>query len=189
MPFRSLSGSRIIGQGTPQPVPIQLDPAPYKGALAFGTDNLVYVSSGTAWNAIGAGTQGTTGIQGDTGNQGVQGTYGPGFTIIGSVPDVNVDPPNDEQLTLNTAFPGANTGDGVIDNTDDELWIYDGATWVNFGSFRGVQGFQGVQGLQGFQGTIGEEGIQGSRGFRGFQGTQGKNITAKIMIISTHIKK
>ena len=173
MPFRSLSGSRIIGQGTPQPVPIQLDPAPYKGALAFGTDNLVYVSDGTAWNAIGAGTQGTTGIQGDAGNQGVQGTYGPGFTIIGSVPDVNVDPPNDEQLTLNTAFPGANTGDGVIDNTDDELWIYDGATWVNFGSFRGVQGFQGVQGLQGFQGTIGEEGIQGSRGFRGFQGTQG----------------
>ena len=77
MAFRSLGGSRIIGQGTPQAVPIQLDPAPYKGAIAYGTDGLIYVSNGTAWNAVGAGIQGTTGIQGDSGLQGLQGGYGP----------------------------------------------------------------------------------------------------------------
>ena len=171
MAFNSFGGSRIIGQGQPQAVPIQLDPVPYKGAIAYGVDGLIYVSNGLAWTAVGAGTQGTTGIQGDAGLQGLQGDYGPGFTIIGSVPDV--DAGGDQQLTLNNAFPGATVGDGVIDNTDDELWIYDGALWVNIGSFRGVQGFTGFQGTQGAQGARGDEGIQGSRGFRGFQGPQG----------------
>ena len=171
MAFRSIGGSKIIGQGQPQAVPIQLDPAPYKGAVAYGTDGLIYVSNGTAWNAVGAGVQGITGIQGDSGLQGLQGGYGPGFTIIGSVPDVNAG--GDPQATLNTAFPTVNVGEGVIDDLLDELWIYDGSVWVNIGSFRGVQGFTGNQGTQGVQGIIGEEGIQGSRGFRGFQGTQG----------------
>ena len=171
MAFKSISGSRVIGQGTPQAVPIQLDPAPYKGAIAYGSDGLIYVSNGTAWNAVGAGIQGTSGLQGDEGSQGTQGTYGPGFNVIGSVTDV--DAGGDQQATLNTAFPSAVTGQGVIDNADDELWVYDGAVWVNVGSFRGVQGFDGNQGIQGVQGTIGEEGIQGSRGFRGYQGTQG----------------
>ena len=178
MAFKSISGSRIIGQGTPQTVPIQLDPAPYKGAVAFGSDGLIYVSTGIAWNAVGAGIQGTTGLQGDSGLQGLQGTYGPGFDVIGSVPDV--DAGGDPQATLNTAFPSATTGQAAIDETDDELWVYDGATWINVGSFRGVQGFIGTQGTQGFQGIIGEEGIQGSRGFRGFQGTQGFQGTIGI---------
>ena len=171
MAFRSIGGSRIIGQGTPQAVPIQLDPAPYKGAIAYGTDGLIYVSNGTAWNAVGAGIQGTTGIQGDSGLQGLQGDYGPGFTIIGSVPNANAG--GDPQATLNTAFGSAVVGDGVIDDLLDELWIYDGSIWVNIGSFRGVQGFTGAQGTQGAQGARGDEGIQGSRGFRGFQGPQG----------------
>ena len=170
MAFRSISGSKIIGQGQPQPVPIQLDPSPYKGAVAFGSDNLIYVSSGTAWNAVGAGVQGTTGIQGDSGLQGLQGEYGPGFDVIGSVADV--DSGGDQQATLNAAFPSATTGQAVIDNTDDELWVYDGAVWVNIGSFRGIQGLQGET-VQGIQGDRGPDGIQGSRGYRGFQGTQG----------------
>ncbi len=178
MAFNSISGSRIIGQGTPQAVPIQLDPAPYTGAVAYGSDGLIYVSNGTAWTAVGAGTQGTTGLQGDDGLQGTQGTYGPGFDVIGSVTDV--DTGGDQQATLNTAFPSATTGQGVIDNADDELWVYDGAVWVNVGSFRGVQGFVGNQGTQGFQGTIGQEGIQGSRGYRGFQGFQGIQGTTGI---------
>jgi len=178
MAFNSISGSKIIGQGTPQAVPIQLDPSPYKGAVAFGADGLIYVSNGTAWNAVGAGIQGTTGLQGDDGLQGTQGTYGPGFDVIGSVADV--DTGGDQQATLNAAFPSAALGNGVIDNTDDELWVYDGAVWVNVGSFRGIQGFIGNQGTQGNQGTIGEEGIQGSRGYRGFQGFQGNQGTTGI---------
>ena len=178
MAFRSIGGSRIIGQGRPQAVPITLDPSPYEGAVAYGSDGLVYVSNGTAWNAVGQGIQGTTGTQGDNGLQGLQGDYGPGFDVIGSVPDVDADA--DQQLTLNTAFPSATTGQGVIDNTDDELWVYDGTLWVNVGSFRGIQGFDGNQGTQGLQGVIGEEGIQGSRGVRGFQGIQGPQGTTGI---------
>ena len=178
MAFRSLSGSKIIGQGTPQAVPIQLDPAPYVGAIAYGTDGRVYVSNGATWSDVGSGTPGIQGTQGTQGTQGVQGTYGPGFDVIGSVPDV--DNGGDPQATLDTAFASATTGQAAIDEADDELWVYNGTDWVNVGSFRGVQGFQGVQGVQGPQGTIGEEGIQGSRGFRGFQGTQGVQGTTGI---------
>ena len=178
MAFRSLAGSKIIGQGTPQQVPIQLDPGPYKGAIAYGTDGRVYVSDGTAWSDVGSGATGSQGTQGVQGNQGVQGTYGPGFDVIGSVADV--DTGGDPQATLNTAFPSVTTGQGAIDETDDELWVYNGTTWVNVGSFRGVQGFQGVQGNQGTQGVVGEEGIQGSRGFRGNQGIQGVQGTIGI---------
>lgn len=178
MPFKSISGSRIIGQGQPQAVPIQLDPAPYKGAIAYGSDGRVYVSNGLAWSDVGSGTTGSQGVQGVDGNQGVQGTYGPGFDVIGSVPDV--DAGGDPQATLNTAFASATTGQAAIDEADDELWVYDGTNWINVGSFRGVQGFDGNQGVQGAQGTIGEEGIQGSRGFRGFQGFQGTQGTTGI---------
>ena len=69
MAFRSISGSKIVGQGRPQAVPIQLDPVPYEGAVAYGADGLVYVSNGTAWNAVGQGIQGTEGLQGDGGIQ------------------------------------------------------------------------------------------------------------------------
>ena len=179
--FGTLSGKNlVIGHGIPQTFPIQLDPAPFEGALVYADNGELRYSDGTNWLTTGTGPQGLQGTTGSQGTQGLQGDYGPGFTIIGAVPDVNVDPPNDEQLTLNNAFPAAVVGDGVIDNTDDELWIYDGATWVNIGSFRGVQGFTGIQGTQGVQGTIGNEGIQGERGFRGFQGEAGPQGTQGV---------
>ena len=98
---------------------------------------------------VGAGVQGTTGAQG---TQGLQGDYGPGFDIIGSVPDV--DSGGDPQATLNTAFPSAVVGNAVVDDADEEIWVYDGSAWINLGTFRGVQGTQGVQGDQGVQGHI-----------------------------------
>ena len=60
------------------------------------------------------------------------------FTIfpiitIGTVPNVNVTPPGNPQTVLNTAFPAAIAGSGVLDLTLDELWVYDGAVWDNFG--------------------------------------------------------
>jgi len=178
MAFNSLAGGKIIGQGRPLPTPIALDPAPFKGALVYGDDGIVYVSNGTAWVDVGSGAQGTIGIQGNDGIQGIQGTYGPGFTILGSVPDV--DAGGDPQATLTAAFSSPNIGEGVIDEADDELWIWDGTNWVNIGTFRGVQGIQGSIGPQGAQGTIGEEGIQGSRGDRGTQGVQGLQGTQGI---------
>jgi hypothetical protein len=61
------------------------------------------------------------------------------FTIfpivtIGTVPNVNVTPPGDPQTVLNNLFPAATAGSGVIDQTRDELWVYDGTVWDNLGS-------------------------------------------------------
>jgi hypothetical protein len=61
------------------------------------------------------------------------------FTIfpiitIGTVPNVNVNPPGNPQIELNDRFPAAVAGSGVLDDTLDELWVYDGAVWGNFGS-------------------------------------------------------
>ena len=155
MAFRSISGSKIVGQGKPQPTPITLDADVYEGAIAYGDDGNLYFSNGTSWLVLedsGGAVQGTTGIQG---TDGLQGGYGPGFTVVGSVADV--DTGGDPQATLNAAFSSPSTGDAVIDEADDELWVYNGSSWVNVGSFRGVQGFQGTDGLQGLQGTIGNE--------------------------------
>jgi hypothetical protein len=63
---------------------------------------------------------------------------GEAFTIfsmvtIGSVSNVNVDPPNDPQTVLNTAFPAAVAGNAVLDLTLDDTWVYDGTIWDNFG--------------------------------------------------------
>lgn len=60
------------------------------------------------------------------------------FTIfpivtIGTVFNVNVDPPGNPQTVLNTAFPSAVPGSGVLDDTLDDLWVYDGSIWDNFG--------------------------------------------------------
>ena len=166
--FGTLSGkAQVLGHGIPQTFPIQLDPAPFEGALVYADNGELRYSDGTSWLTTGTGPQGLQGTTGIQGVQGLQGEYGPGFTIIGSITG-----PGD-QSTLNTAFPSAVVGDGVIDQSNDTLWIYDGSTWVNIGSFRGVQGFAGIQGTQGVQGTLGNEGIQGERGHRGFQGSRG----------------
>ncbi len=63
---------------------------------------------------------------------------GEAFTIfsmvtIGSVSNVNVDPPGNPQTVLNTAFPAAVAGNAVLDQTLDQTWVYDGTVWDNFG--------------------------------------------------------
>jgi hypothetical protein len=53
--------------------------------------------------------------------------------ISRTVPNVNIDPPNDPQQTLNTAFPGAVAEDEVIDDATGNLWVYTGTLWNNVG--------------------------------------------------------
>ena len=127
------------------------------------------------------GIQGRQGIQGDfgpTGPQGVQGNVGAALEVIGSVADVTAGP-GSEQDVLNTAFPGAVNGNGVLDEAGGDLWVYNGATWENVGQIAGPQGIQGRQGTQGtqasqgIQGPDGPQGIQGSAGPQGTQASQG----------------
>ena len=88
------------------------------------------------------GPQGPQGPTGSTGPQGPQGPQGAAIIILGSVPDVNVIPPGDPQILLNTQFPGAVVGNGVIDLATGDFWVYDGALWNNVGPIQGPQGPQ-----------------------------------------------
>ena len=108
--FGSLTGrALLIGHGVPQTFPIKLDPVTFEGAVIYADNGELRYSDGTSWLPLGTGPQCTQGFTGIQGNQGVQGYYGPGFTIIGSITG-----PGD-QSSLNTAFPSASVGDGVID--------------------------------------------------------------------------
>jgi hypothetical protein len=59
------------------------------------------------------------------------------FVVIDSIKEFNVvfnvNADGNPQLTLNTAFPSAIAGTGVRDRTLNELWVYDGVVWDNFG--------------------------------------------------------
>lgn len=124
------------------------------------------------------GVKGYTGSKGDTGFTGSAGTDGTSVTVAGSIADVNVNPPNNPQTTLNNNFGSASAGDGVVDQATGNLWVYDGATWNNVGQFVGYTGSQGVgftgsKGDTGFTGSIGGTGFAGSVGFTGSKGDIG----------------
>ena len=139
---------------------IRLRNALYDANNTVGTSTSVLISTGigVSWIPIATaalqGIQGSS-VQGITGTQGIQGLTGTGLLILGSVADVLVTPPNNAQTTLNAAFPGAGTGNGVINAANGNLWIYGGANWTDVGTVRGPQGVQGVQGVSGILGNRG----------------------------------
>ena len=55
--------------------------------------------------------------------------------VVGTVSTVGSTP----QTTLNTAFPTANVGDGVQDQSTDNFWVYDGGLWSNVGATPGPE--------------------------------------------------
>jgi hypothetical protein len=149
--------------------------------------NGVFASAG-GFGATGAtGVHGSTGATGATGLTGATGPAGTSVTILGSVTDVNglypnpstgPNGPNDPQGCLNYYFPTAVVSNGVIDQLTGDLWVYDGALWVNVGPIAGPQGATGLTGsgatgATGPQGDIGATGIQGSTGPDGATGVQG----------------
>jgi hypothetical protein len=130
-----------------------------------------------ATGTVGAtGPQGVTGATGIQGNTGATGPAGTSVKIIGSVPNVNIDPPNNPQTTLNTAFPGRATGDGVIDIATGELWVYDGALWDDVGTIVGPTGATGPAGATGPTGATGPNGPNGSDGATGSTGASGSGF-------------
>jgi hypothetical protein len=132
-----------------------------------------------------AGAPGPQGPQGDPGPQGAQGVQGPqgaGLTIIGSVTNSG---------NLPVPYTG-NTGDGYIDQSTGNLWIWDGSQWNNVGNIVGPAGPQGesayqvwlsqgnsgtvndfLSSLTGPAGPAGAAGAQGPAGPAGAQGPQG----------------
>lgn len=119
------------------------------------------------------GIQGPQGQQGDDGPQGEQGEQGekgdkgdrgvPGLEIIGTLA-------NPAQLPI----PGNRVGDAFLVGPDPyDLYIWDGANWINTGTVDGPPGPQGPQGPQGIQGPAGEPGPQGIQGPKGDPGVNG----------------
>ena len=105
------------------------------------------------------GPQGEQGPQGLRGEQGERGADGTGVRILGTKNSPG-ELPSPAQL-----------GDAYM--IDGQLWVWDGAQWVNAGSIQGPQGEQGPQGVEGPQGPRGEQGLQGNAGPQGLQGEQG----------------
>ena len=116
------------------------------------------------------GVQGPRGIQGEQGIQGPEGPSGLGFNFKSSVPTFANLPPN----------PSPDDAHLVLDTND--LYIWNGSTWINAGPIvgpkgeqgpAGPQGMQGPQGLQGANGVDGPAGPTGPQGAEGPQGVQG----------------
>jgi hypothetical protein len=113
--------------------------------------------NGVYWDAAGTGL-GPTGPTGATGPQGPQGID---INFSGSV--VNV-----------AALPGgAQVNDAYINDEDGNLYVWDGATWVDAGQIVGPQGEVGPTGPTGPTGSQGEQGNQGLTGDTGATGPTG----------------
>jgi hypothetical protein len=89
------------------------------------------------------------------------GGIGGGVTIMGSVP---VGPPS---------FPGNEVGDGYLDQSNGDLWVWDGTQWINVGPVRGPAGPTGAAGPTGPQGPAGPQGDPGPTGPTGATGPAG----------------
>ena len=68
---------------------------------------------------------------------------------------------------------GNHQGDAYIVQSDDSLWIWDGAPWVSGGSIQGPPGSTGATGAQGPTGATGSTGAQGPTGATGAAGATG----------------
>jgi hypothetical protein len=65
-------------------------------------------------------------------------------------------------------------GDSWIVDADGHLYIWNGGSWTDAGTFEGPQGPQGIQGIQGIQGETGPTGPTGATGATGPQGPIGE---------------
>lgn len=147
------------------------------------------------------GIQGFVGPQGAQGPQGQQGVAGPTGPAGPQGPQGDAGPQGPQGDSINVkgtkatvaALPsvGNYPGDAWIVDADGHLYIWNGGSWTDAGTFEGPQGPQGIQGIQGIQGDtgpqgpagptgptgpqgpIGDTGPQGPQGIQGIQGPQG----------------
>lgn len=132
---------------------------------------------------------GYTGSQGFTGSQGVgftgsasdvpgftgsAGPQGAGIKIVGAV-NLIADLPTGGLNFNNTPLQ---VNDSFIVEEDGNLYVWDGAAFINSGRVQGYTGSHGFTGSQGLQGPAG--GFTGSRGDTGFTGSQGVGYTGSL---------
>lgn len=65
----------------------------------------------------------------------------PAVTIVDTSPDQMIgciiDTADNPQGRLNALFPSADEGDGVIERSTNDIWVFDGTTWDNVGPTPG----------------------------------------------------
>lgn len=127
---------------------------PQKGDL-YVIQGEAWIYDGTEWVSSGqwTGEQGPQGEKGEKGDKGDPGRDGTGLIVRGDLGHPN-------ELPLD-----AQQGDFWM--IEGELWGWDGARWINFGTFRGPEGPVGPAGRDGVDGKDGEQGPQGERGPQG----------------------
>lgn len=115
------------------------------------------------------GPAGPKGDKGDTGAQGIQGAVGPkgdhgtSFRLAGRV---------DNEAALATVT-NKEVGDCYKTEDTKSLFVWNGTTWDNMGTFQGIKGDTGATGPQGPAGATGAQGPAGQTGPQGTQGPQG----------------
>jgi len=136
-----------------------------------------YATNTGATGSTGAtGATGLTGATGPTGPTGFTGSTGPAGTSVNVVGSVNgyTNLPG-----YPTGYTGP-TGDGEIDSSTGNLWVWTGSTWTNVGPIIGPTGaastITGPTGAPGFAtntGATGPTGPTGPTGYTGATGPQG----------------
>jgi hypothetical protein len=135
-----------------QTAPEDMPATPFQSFVVnVDSQNALYVTNGTSWTISNEGVVASTdglfwGGVGGSGPAwfptapGVSPTATPPVIVdtsptllIGTIATVG----NTPQDALNTAFPGAVSGNGVQDLSTDRFWVYNGSTWVDVGPTPG----------------------------------------------------
>lgn len=125
--------------------------------------------NGTTWDAVlFSAPTGPTGPTGATGAQGPTGPQGTDINFVGSVANVGALPTT-----------GNSNNDAYIVDSDGNLYVWDGSSWVDAGQIvgpigpTGATGDTGPTGPTGAQGEIGPTGATGNSGPTGPTGSTG----------------
>ena len=133
-----------------------------------------------------AGARGVTGPRGATGPQGAAGPTGPqGIDGIQGDPGVPLNIIGTVATPAELPLQGLSLNDAYMVESDKDLYVYNGSTWVNKGRIIGLDGPTGPQGNPGFQGPTGPTGSVGPRGFDGPTGPTGPILAGDIYSIDT----
>ena len=130
------------------------------------------------------GATGDVGATGETGATGAVGPDGISSIFIGTISTVSGSSPLMVPSNIDTAYPTATYGNGVIALDTGHLWVYSHGgpptyndVWIDVGQVKGdtgATGFDGATGASGIDGATGASGIDGATGASGIDGATGE---------------